>query len=55
MQIYETIKGMTPEEMADFLQAVMLGFAPWCDFSCENKGEKNCVECIKIWLARYEI
>lgn len=38
------------EEVATMLLAVKLGYAPWCDYHCENEGDDGCDNCIKKWL-----
>lgn len=37
-------------ELATTLHAVKLGYAPWCDYHCENEGENGCDNCILNWL-----
>lgn len=39
----------TDDELATMLHAVKLGFAPWCDYHCENEGDDGCDNCIKKW------
>ena len=45
----DRIRG-TDEELATMLHAVKLGYAPWCDYHCENEGDDGCDNCIKKWL-----
>lgn len=40
----------TGNELASMLHAVKLGYAPWCDYHCENQGDDGCDNCIKEWL-----
>lgn len=40
----------TDDELATMLHAVKLGYAPWCDYHCENQGDDGCDNCIKKWL-----
>lgn len=44
----------TFDELATMLHAVNLGYAPWCDYHCENKGDDGCDNCIKKWLQQPE-
>lgn len=37
-------------ELATMLHAVKWGYAPWCDYHCENEGENGCDNCILSWL-----
>lgn len=38
------------DELATTIHAVGLGYAPWCDYHCENRGDDGCDNCIKEWL-----
>ena len=40
----------TDDELATMLHAVKMGYAPWCDYHCENEGDDGCDNCIKKWL-----
>jgi hypothetical protein len=40
----------TDDELATMLHAVKMGYAPWCDYHCENEGDDGCDICIKNWL-----
>lgn len=40
----------TDDELATMLHAVKMGYAPWCDYHCENEGDDGCDNCIKQWL-----
>lgn len=40
----------TDNELATMLHAVKMGYAPWCDYHCENEGDDGCDNCIKKWL-----
>lgn len=47
----DCIRAMADEEQKDFILAVHLGYAPWCDCHCEYKGiEDGCDRCIGNWL-----
>ena len=40
----------TDDELATMLHAVKMGYAPWCDYHCENECDDGCDNCIKKWL-----
>lgn len=40
------------EDLATTIHAVSLGWSPWCDHHCDNKGDDGCDNCIKNWLAQ---
>ena len=46
----DRIRAMSDEEMKDSVLATHLGYAPWCDYHCENKGDDGCDRCIEKWL-----
>lgn len=40
----DQVRAMSDEELGQMLFAVKLGYAPWCDHSCE------CATCISNWF-----
>ena len=46
----DRIRAMSDEELKDSILAVHLGYNPWCDYHCENKGDDGCDKCIEKWL-----
>ena len=46
----DRIRAMSDEELKDSVLATHLGYAPWCDYHCENKGDDGCDRCIEKWL-----
>ena len=46
----QQIQGWIRGELKDFILAVSLGHAPWCDHHCANKGDDGCDKCIEKWL-----
>ena len=46
----DRIRAMTDYELATMLHAFKMGYAPWCDYHCENESDDGCDNCIKKWL-----
>ena len=46
----DRIRAMSDEDLKDSILAVHLGYNPWCDYHCENKGDDGCDRCIEKWL-----
>lgn len=46
----DRIRAMSDEDLKDSILAVHHGYAPWCDYHCENKGDDGCDRCIEKWL-----
>ena len=48
----DQLKAMPKNELAQTIHAFSLGFAPWCDYHCKNRGDDGCDQCIQAWLDR---
>lgn len=45
------LKGLPKGDLASAIHAFHLGYSPWCDHHCQNKGDDGCDNCIAKWLA----
>lgn len=48
----QQFKTMDKKELATTIHALHLGYAPWCDHHCENRGDDGCDKCILSWLEK---
>lgn len=46
----EWLRAMSRDDLTDTIHAFHLGYAPWCDYHCRNKGDDGCDVCIRAWL-----
>ena len=46
----KSLRSQSKDDLVTTIHAFHLGYAPWCDYHCKNKGDDGCEKCIRTWL-----